>query len=148
MQSVKILLELAYKEGNQLSESWRYILECFSHLAHIHNLSAGAKQDVEFFSRSKDKKNKKKRAAKYTQDIGNAENLMSVIEQSKIDHIFANSVNLGAEGIIHFISALCAVSRDELADLENPRIYSLQKIVEVADSNMSRIKYVWYWEYI
>jgi brefeldin A-inhibited guanine nucleotide-exchange protein len=35
------------------------------------------------------------------------------------------------------------VSRDELANTSNPRKFSLQRLVEVADLNMERIRYVW-----
>jgi hypothetical protein len=35
------------------------------------------------------------------------------------------------------------VSREELADLDNPRKFSLQRLVEVADFNMGRIRFVW-----
>ena len=35
------------------------------------------------------------------------------------------------------------MSKEELQDLENPRKLSLQRLVEVADLNMSRIRIVW-----
>ena len=52
-------------------------------------------------------------------------------------------MNLDAEAIIDFINALCLVSKDELLDVDNPRKFSLQRIVEVADFNMGRIRFVW-----
>jgi len=52
-------------------------------------------------------------------------------------------VNLDAEAIIDFITNLCLVSKEELMDVENPRKFSMQRIVEVADFNMGRIRYVW-----
>jgi len=61
-----------------------------------------------------------------------------------IDAIFTMSVNLDAEAIIDLIRSICKVSVEELQDHINPRIFSLQKLVEVADLNMSRITYVWY----
>lgn len=57
--------------------------------------------------------------------------------------IFQRSVNLDGEAIVDFINCLCSVSRKELADTENPRKFSLQRLVEVADFNMGRIRYVW-----
>ena len=53
------------------------------------------------------------------------------------------SVNLDAEAIIDFINMLCKVSSEELLDVDNPRKLSLQRIVEVADFNMGRIRFVW-----
>ena len=52
-------------------------------------------------------------------------------------------MQLEPEAIIDFITALIQVSSEELKDLENPRKFSLQKLVEVADFNMGRIRFVW-----
>jgi brefeldin A-inhibited guanine nucleotide-exchange protein len=65
------------------------------------------------------------------------------IDFTKIDLIIQKSVDLDAEAIIDFITHLCQVSREELNDIENPRKFSLQRIVEVADFNMGRIRFVW-----
>jgi len=65
------------------------------------------------------------------------------IDFTKIDLIIQKSVDLDAEAIIDFITNLCQVSREELNDIENPRKFSLQRIVEVADFNMGRIRFVW-----
>ena len=62
---------------------------------------------------------------------------------NKIDLIIQRSVNLDPDAIIDFITNLCQVSREELADLDNPRKFSLQRLVEVADFNMGRIRFVW-----
>ncbi|CAG8632618.1 9478_t:CDS:2, partial [Ambispora leptoticha] len=61
-----------------------------------------------------------------------------------IDRIFANSVNLSSDAIVHFLNALCAVSLEEVdSSVTNPRMYSLQRIVEIAYYNMSRIRFEW-----
>ena len=57
--------------------------------------------------------------------------------------IIQHSVNLDEDAIIDFINNLCKVSVEELDDVDNPRKFSLQKLVEVADFNMGRIRYVW-----
>lgn len=54
-----------------------------------------------------------------------------------------NSINLDQTSISCFIENLCKVSRVELSDPRNPRKFSLQAIVEVADLNMARIRFVW-----
>ena len=68
---------------------------------------------------------------------------MAKIDQSQIDLIISRSVHLDSEAIVDFIKNLCAVSREELVDVDNPRVFSLQRLVEVADFNMGRIRYVW-----
>jgi hypothetical protein len=48
-----------------------------------------------------------------------------------------------SNAILDFVVSLCAVSKDELS-LANPRIFSLQKLVEIAHFNMNnRIRIVW-----
>ncbi len=45
--------------------------------------------------------------------------------------------------IVDFVTALAAVSMDELSNPASPRMYSLQKIVEIAYYNMNRIRLQW-----
>jgi len=73
----------------------------------------------------------------------NSELIVNNIDPNKIDLIIQRSVHLDAEAIIDFITSLCRVSREELDDVDNPRKFSLQKVVEVADFNMGRIRFVW-----
>ena len=42
-----------------------------------------------------------------------------------------------------FVQALGAISSDELANLTHPRMFSLQKIVEISYYNMNRIRLEW-----
>ena len=44
---------------------------------------------------------------------------------------------------MEFVKALCAVSMDELANVNHPRMFSLQKIVEISYYNMGRIRLQW-----
>lgn len=44
---------------------------------------------------------------------------------------------------VEFVKALGAVSLDELANVAHPRMFSLQKIVEIAYYNMGRIRLQW-----
>ena len=60
-----------------------------------------------------------------------------------VDRIFTGSVRLDGDAIVEFVKALCAVSLDELASLSRPRMYSLQKIVEISYYNMGRIRLQW-----
>lgn len=49
-----------------------------------------------------------------------------------------------------FVRWLCAVSMDELLSATHPRMFSLQKIVEISYYNMGRIRLQWsrIWEVI
>lgn len=44
---------------------------------------------------------------------------------------------------VDFVRWLCAVSMDELASAHQPRMFSLQKIVEISYYNMNRIRLQW-----
>jgi brefeldin A-inhibited guanine nucleotide-exchange protein len=72
----------------------------------------------------------------------NSASVINQIDASQTDRIYTDSVNLSGDAIIHFVSQLCAVSREELC-LPQPRIFSLQKVVEIAYYNMNRVRAVW-----
>ena len=42
--------------------------------------------------------------------------------------------------IVDFVEALCAVSNQELSSPAHPRMFSLQKIIEISYYNMGRIR--------
>lgn len=83
----------------------------------------------------------------------NSELLCQDIDSSLVDRIFTSSTALSGSSILHFVSSLCDVSMAEIstsssmnslrgkesagADTSSPRVFSLQKLVEVADCNMN-----------
>ena len=70
--------------------------------------------------------------------------LLESVEKDLITtRLFVKSQALDAEAIIDFFKALVEVSKEELADLTRPRIFSMQKLVEAAHFNMNRIRLVW-----
>eukprot|EP00752_Nemacystus_decipiens_P007866 g7027.t2 len=87
----------------------------------------------------------------------NAEAVSLAVDPAMIDRVFSKSPNLSTDAVKHFVTQLCAVSsqevnhsaatfrsRDILGDMSQPRIFCLQKLVEVADFNMdSRGRIVW-----
>lgn len=66
--------------------------------------------------------------------------------QSTLSSLIANIFCLSVD----FVRWLCAVSMDELASPTHPRMFSLQKIVEISYYNMGRIRLQWsrIWEVI
>ncbi|KNC70527.1 hypothetical protein SARC_16941, partial [Sphaeroforma arctica JP610] len=50
--------------------------------------------------------------------------------------------NLSGDAILDFVTNLCRISLEEL-NSANPRMYSLQKIVEISYYNMDRIRLEW-----
>ena len=76
-------------------------------------------------------------------DVSSSVSIVDKVDVVAIDRIFEDSAHLGPEAIVQFVSNLCAVSREELASPTDPQVYSLQKLVEIAYYNMSRVRLVW-----
>ncbi|TEB18185.1 hypothetical protein C9890_0451 [Perkinsus sp. BL_2016] len=73
----------------------------------------------------------------------NAEILVSTIDPGQVDLIFTRSVSLSPVNLLGLTSALVEVSSGELSE-HPPRMFSCQRIVELADFNMTRqIRIVW-----
>lgn len=45
--------------------------------------------------------------------------------------------------VVDFVEALCAVSNQELSSPTHPRMFSLQKIIEICYYNMDRVRLEW-----
>ncbi|KAI8338556.1 hypothetical protein BC941DRAFT_423211 [Chlamydoabsidia padenii] len=63
-----------------------------------------------------------------------------------VDRLFTSTVYLNGVAIVDFVRALCETSWEEIvssAHLEHPRMYSLQKLVEISYYNMNRIRMEW-----
>lgn len=81
----------------------------------------------------------------------NAELVMKTVDNVMVDRLFSHSIHLSGSSVRHFVEYLCQVSvlelttsssmnslrgKDSATDSSTPRIFSLQKLVEVADYNM------------
>ena len=65
-----------------------------------------------------------------------------LIDVALIERVFIHSANLTGDAIVDFVAALVRVSEHELSSPQ-PRVFSLQKIVEITYYNMGRIRLVW-----
>ena len=59
-------------------------------------------------------------------------NLLDQIGNFELNHVFAHSQRLNSEAIVAFVKALCKVSISELQSPNDPRVFSLTKLVEIA----------------
>lgn len=63
-----------------------------------------------------------------------------------MDKVFTNSANMSRDSIAEFVKALSQVSNEEIessGQSANPRMFSLQKFVDICYYNMSRIRLEW-----
>ncbi|CAK7217622.1 guanine nucleotide exchange protein for ADP-robosylation factor [Sporothrix bragantina] len=168
VEALRVLLELGYTEGNYLRQSWKDILISVSQLERLQLMASGidasAVPDVSkarFVPPSKDRGSSSSDSRKSMQRRNRpraptgpngftspeiAYDLTSDDTIKSMDRIFTNTANLTGEAITHFARALTEVSWDEIkvsGSNDNPRMYSLQKIVEISYYNMTRVRFEW-----
>lgn len=132
IDTIKTLIMVAHTDGNYLGTSWLDIVKCISQLELAQLIGTGVRpQYLSGPSTHRD-----------TLDpsvIGETSSQSVVVA---VDRIFTGSIRLNGEAIVDFVKALCQVSLDELNGAQ-PRMFSLQKIVEISYYNMGRIRLQW-----
>ncbi|KAI1340380.1 guanine nucleotide exchange factor for ADP ribosylation factor [Xylariaceae sp. FL0016] len=165
VEALRVILDLGQTEGNYLKDSWKDILMCISQLDRLQlitgGVDAGAIPDVSkarFMppERANTNESRKSAASARRRNRSNAgargfsaeialESRSDEMIKS-VDRIFSNTAHLNGEAIVHFAKALTEVSWDEIkvsGSNDSPRTYSLQKIVEIAYYNMTRVRFEW-----
>ncbi|KAL2085172.1 hypothetical protein ACEWY4_018492 [Coilia grayii] len=166
IDTIKTLITVAHTDGNYLGNSWHEILKCISQLELAQLIGTGVKaryisgtvRGKEGFITSTREQNSdeylglggnvdRKQIASIQESIGETSSQSVVVA---VDRIFTGSTRLDGNAIVDFVRWLCAVSMDELASPTHPRMFSLQKIVEISYYNMGRIRLQWsrIWEVI
>ena len=157
VDTIKTLITIAYTDGNYLGQSWFEIMQCISHLELLQLIGTGIKPrlvagsstpvvNVGGLVSNKSNQNQTsnvidpKRFSTIQESMGETSSQSVVVA---VDRIFTGSTQLDGDAIVDFVTALVAVSMDELSNSSQPRMYSLQKIVEIAYYNMGRIRLQW-----
>ncbi|GAB5354605.1 hypothetical protein AAMO2058_000133400 [Amorphochlora amoebiformis] len=151
VEAIKMLLQIAYTEGDYLQDSWSVVLQCISEYDKLMRRSPASQTPVDVFDngmphRTDRETKKSKRQITKTQQIQqqNAEILRSQLDPALIDRVFTHSAHLNSDAIVDFVKSLTQVSQTEVYTMnETPRVFSLQKIVEITYYNMNRIRLVW-----
>ncbi|XP_028825450.1 brefeldin A-inhibited guanine nucleotide-exchange protein 1 isoform X2 [Denticeps clupeoides] len=167
IDTIKTLITVAHTDGNYLGNSWHEILKCISQLELAQLIGTGVKaryisgtvRGKEGLVASAREQGQdeylglvggnvdRKQIASIQESIGETSSQSVVVA---VDRIFTGSTRLDGNAIVDFVRWLCAVSMDELASPTHPRMFSLQKIVEISYYNMGRIRLQWsrIWEVI
>ncbi|XP_050735041.1 brefeldin A-inhibited guanine nucleotide-exchange protein 1-like isoform X2 [Eriocheir sinensis] len=150
---IKTLITVAHTDGNYLGKSWLDILKCISQLELAQLIGTGVKSQYikdsglkiphepsnfldafpEIFT------GEQKKLAHIKESMGETSSQSVVVA---VDRIFNCSPMLDGHAVIHFVVALCQVSLEELS-ATTPRMFSLQKVVEICYYNMGRIRLEW-----
>uniref|UniRef100_A0A8C2NZI0 SEC7 domain-containing protein n=1 Tax=Capra hircus TaxID=9925 RepID=A0A8C2NZI0_CAPHI len=169
IDTIKTLITVAHTDGNYLGNSWHEILKCISQLELAQLIGTGVKPRYisgtvrgreGSLTGAKDQAPDEfvglglvggnvdwKQIASIQESIGETSSQSVVVA---VDRIFTGSTRLDGNAIVDFVRWLCAVSMDELLSTTHPRMFSLQKIVEISYYNMGRIRLQWsrIWEVI
>lgn len=157
---IKVLLEIALSEGNELKDSWKDVLTCVSQLERLQLISSGIEEDmVPDMSRIQSRPSSETARSRPSFQLSRSSSKRSmtfpkeVLEEVRsreitvaLDRIFTQSATLSGSAIMHFVRALSEVSSEEInssTHTDAPRMYSLQKVVEISYYNMKRVRFEW-----
>ncbi|KRZ20127.1 Brefeldin A-inhibited guanine nucleotide-exchange protein 1 [Trichinella pseudospiralis] len=159
IDTLKTLITVAHTDGNYLDNSWLEILKCISQLEVAQLIGTGVKSkfftsgsarilpesghdisSAEYVMKTSGVSLVSKKMPHLQESLGETSSQSVVVA---VDRIFTGSVRLDGDAIVHFVRALCQVSMDELNNPMHPRMYSLQKLVEISYYNMGRIRLQW-----
>lgn len=135
IDTIKTLITVAHTDGNYLGSSWLDIVKCISQLELAQMIGTGVRP--QFLSGPTHHRDALDPSVK--EHIGETSSQSVVVA---VDRIFTGSLRLDGNAIVDFVKALCHVSLDEL-NSSQPRMFSLQKIVEISYYNMGRIRLQW-----
>ncbi|XP_013112476.2 brefeldin A-inhibited guanine nucleotide-exchange protein 1 [Stomoxys calcitrans] len=136
IDTIKTLIMVAHTDGNYLGSSWLDIVKCISQLELAQLIGTGVRPKYLSGAQTtlKDSLN-----PSVKEHIGQTSSQSVVVA---VDRIFTGSIRLDGDAIVDFVKALCQVSVEELLNPQ-PRMFSLQKIVEISYYNMERIRLQW-----
>lgn len=135
IDTIKTLIMVAHTDGNYLGSSWLDIVKCISQLELAQLIGTGVRP--QYLSGPTHRDALLDPSVK--EHIGETSSQSVVVA---VDRIFTGSIRLDGDAIVDFVKALCHVSLDELHGVQ-PRMFSLQKIVEISYYNMGRIRLQW-----
>lgn len=174
VESIRTLLSIAVEDGEHLGESWGPVLQCLSQMSKLRLSASGLDSDESFLLVESPRKSnvvrsvrplsalKEEQAREAEENNGRA--VLEAVNEVLIDKVFSSTVNLSAHSLAHFVEQLIAVASVEVygiaqtstaqevpgaapvggAAANGPSIFSLQRLVDVADFNMDvRPRLVW-----
>ncbi|EKF32428.1 hypothetical protein MOQ_003727 [Trypanosoma cruzi marinkellei] len=156
LKSIIALTRVALEEGDHLETSWYEVLRCISLLSKLHILAESPWTSVlndrngnhaalkapNTFAEGQGRASSQPQWERAKLERQNAEIIAKYIDEVEVHRLFSRSNYLKDAAVVSLVEALCLVSAEELAEIP-PRIFSLQKLVEVTDTNIGRLRYVW-----
>ena len=138
IKSLKALISFITNSGMYIRAGWNNILTILSKIEYYQNTENFV--IIEDIKRKSKMRNLEK---EINLTLQNKEIINKNISDIVCDNVFSKTYLFDEETIINFVKSLCDVSNDELNHYYKPREYSLRKLVEVAEFNISRIQVEW-----
>ena len=144
--TIQALLGIAASEGNYLQSSWREVLTCVSQLERFQLITGGIDERKlpELGRRGSGTTARGSAAVLPREDVVQAGASTEITVAA--DRVFSATPRLSGDAIVDFVQSLCDVSWEEIQSSgmsDNPRLFSLQKLVEISYYNMGRIRMEW-----
>ena len=149
LESIKSFINFITNSGQYIRSGWYNILQVISKLDYyletdIETIKEDIKHSLLKSNSTLINKNLNKNIEK---EINLAtekkEIICKNIPDMACEGIFTKTDQFDEETIINFVTDLCTVSKEELTEYYKPRVFSLHKLVEVADFNIYRIQVEW-----
>lgn len=156
VEAIKVILSIALSEGNSLRSSWKDVLTTVSQIERLQLIASGISSsslpDVMAARIARPSTDGRRSMAHvrpafgghFTPEVAEAFKAGELVVD--MDKIFTQSAKLSGDGINSFVRALAEVSLEEIrssGQTEAPRMFSLQKMVDVSYYNMGRIRVEW-----
>ena len=152
LESIKSFINFIINSGQYIRSGWYNILQVISKLDYYLETDIEIiKEDIKssilnsnnnnpnIFNRNTSKNLEKE----INSAIQKKEIICKNIPDMVCEGIFTKTGQFDEETIINFVTNLCTISKEELTEYHTPRVFSLHKLVEVADFNIFRIQVEW-----
>lgn len=139
VEAFKSLVDITLKHPNLVHGAWTHVFRCLSR-AQYFALHGSEVEVMRKFDRiAYDMAYNKRSGMSQLLIFFEAEGLQL------IDQLFSGSGNMTGQTIVMFVSAMCAVSREELEEpiFAGLELILLQRLVETVHHNLNRIRMVW-----
>ena len=142
---IKEILHLASSDCRYCKYTWNIILEIIKKIYFYHLSVNGSKLEKEqiFKKLSERKKNNSNYEEQLQIEKENMKIITKEIPSNDYEIIFSKTKNFDQVSIIDFVSSLCEIAKKQFINDEVTKIFFLQKVVEVAESNVKRNRYIW-----
>ena len=145
LEGIKSFINFIINSGQYVRSGWYNILQVISKLDYYLETDIEIiKEDIKnSLSNSNNKNNLKNIEKEINSAIQKKEIICKNIPDMVCEGIFTKTDQFDEETIINFVTNLCTISKEELTEYHTPRVFSLHKLVEVADFNIFRIQVEW-----